>query len=79
MQKHVQERKRKREGEDGGSSGGSGDQLAQSKQARSSSAGTDSGNQRNFRQQQAIGNEYGDKQFKAQPKLLSKVFALNKN
>jgi hypothetical protein len=34
---------------------------------------------RTFRQQHAIGKEYGEQMHKAQPKLLNNVFAKNKS
>ena len=58
VQKHVDERKRKREG---GNS-------EQNKEEATEKV------KRNFRQQKAIGNEYGEQLFRAQPKLLDKVF-----
>lgn len=64
VQKHVQERKRKREGEDGAPHAPKESALDASK--------------RSFRQQHAIGKDYGEQLFKAQPKLLSKVFGASK-
>lgn len=62
--KHVQERKRKRDGEEGVSAAPQESALDKSK--------------RSFRQQHAIGKDYGEQLFKAQPKLLNKVFGANK-
>ena len=62
--KHVQERKRKRDGEEGAPAAPQESALDKSK--------------RSFRQQHAIGKDYGEHMFKAQPKLLSKVFGATK-
>lgn len=62
--KHVQDRKRKREAEEGGAP------AAPQESALDKS-------KRSFRQQHAIGKDYGEQLFKAQPKLLSKVFGAN--
>lgn len=67
VQKHIEERKRKRSDEEGGDSGKSADANAGEKL------------QRNFRQQHVIGTEYGEQLFKARPKLLNKVFAATKD
>ncbi len=68
VQKHVQERKRKRENESG---------VSTSAPVREESELEKS--KRSFRQQHAIGQDYGEQLFKAPPKLISKVFGTNKN
>jgi len=68
VQKHVQERKRKRENESG---------VATSAPVREESELEKS--KRSFRQQHAIGQDYGEQLFKATPKLISKVFGTNKD
>lgn len=72
VQRHVEERKRKREGT--GDAAGS----SSSKQDNPSSESAEKKAQRNFKQQRAIGHEYGEQLYKAQPQLLSKVFAHDK-
>lgn len=64
--KHVQERKRKRDGD-----GVEGAPAAPQESALDKS-------KRSFRQQHAIGKDYGEQMFKAQPNLLSKVFGATK-
>lgn len=67
VQKHVEERKRKRQDEQGGAS-----------TTAPAAEGALEKSKRSFRQQHAIGKDYGEQLFKAQPKLLSKVFGANK-
>ena len=73
IQKHVEDRKRKRTDEQGDS--GASDAKSNAKSADPKAEKI----QRNFRQQHVIGTEYGEQLFKARPKLLSKVFAANKD
>lgn len=68
MQKHVQERKRKRENDSG---------VVSSTPVQEESALEKS--KRSFRQQHAIGQDYGEQLFKAPPKLISKVFGTYKD
>lgn len=69
VQKHVQERKRKRETDSG---------IAPAAPAAREESELDKV-KRSFRQQHAIGKDYGEQLFKATPKLISKVFGTNKD
>jgi hypothetical protein len=70
VQRHVEERKRKREGADASQSGpkSASEQHENAEKLK-----------RNFRQQHAIGKEYGEQMYKAQSKLLNNVFAKSKS
>ena len=78
VQKHIEDRKRKRSDEQGGGDSGA---AAEAVKSSTKSADSKAGEklQRNFRQQHVIGTEYGEQLFKARPKLLNKVFAATKD
>lgn len=74
VQKHIEDRKRKRSDEGGDSAASDAKSSAKSAEAKAGEK-----LQRNFRQQHVIGTEYGEQLFKARPKLLNKVFAATKD
>lgn len=75
MQQHVQERKRRKLEEAGG---GSSDTTSSSIASTRDQEG-DERFKRKFRQQQVIGQDYGERQFKAKSGLLNKVFGKTSN
>jgi hypothetical protein len=79
---HVEQRKRKREQEEngGGNTNNSSSSSSTSGGTGAGSGGTDSleKTKRKFRQQKVLGGQYGESQFRAQSKLLGKVFSANK-
>jgi hypothetical protein len=80
----VEQRKRKREQEE---NGGNNSSSSSNNSSSSTSGGTGTGGggtdslektKRKFRQQKVLGGQYGESQFRAQSKLLGKVFSANK-
>lgn len=73
VQKHIEERKRKRSDEDGegsSSSGGGGAPSAGDSMKKIA---------RSFKQNKVLGEQYGEKETKVDPRFLTSVFAKSKS